>query len=408
MPTIYGAVDLVKNELRNAVIQNLGTAPSSPVKGQIYFDSTGNILYWYNGSGWVAAQGGAGAVPGTTVTTSAVADAPVVGVATTYAREDHRHGREAFAAVTASTTFGQAAANGSAVTLPRSDHVHGTPTHDAAAHSTIPLSALAVPTADLNLNSRKIINLADPTTATDGANKQYVDNLSNGLSWKQAVRAYGAANITLSGIPASGLTDGVTLVAGDRVLLNNQSTPSQNGIYVAASGAWSRATDADVGTELVNATVYISEGTTYADTQWTCVTNAPITIGSTTVQFQQIAGAGTYSWGNGLTNVGNTVNVNPGTGIVISADAVTVDSTVVALKSDITTMTKKYAAALTGTASPETVTHNLNTRDIQLDVYNGATPYTAVEVDWDATTVNTAVIRYNPNLGAGYRVVVMG
>jgi hypothetical protein len=69
---------------------------------------------------------------------------------------------------------------------------------------------------------------------------------------------------------------------------------------------------------------------------------------------------------------------------------------------------KKFAAALTGTASPETVTHNLNTRDIQLTVLNGATPYTAVEVDWDASTVNTAVVRYSPNLGAGYRVVVVG
>jgi hypothetical protein len=68
----------------------------------------------------------------------------------------------------------------------------------------------------------------------------------------------------------------------------------------------------------------------------------------------------------------------------------------------------KYSAALTGTASPEVVTHNLNTRDVHVTVYNGATPYTAVEVDWDATSVNTITIRYNPNLGAGYRVVVLG
>lgn len=68
----------------------------------------------------------------------------------------------------------------------------------------------------------------------------------------------------------------------------------------------------------------------------------------------------------------------------------------------------KYAAALTGTASPETVTHNLNTRDVTVAVYNGASPYTAVSVDWDAATVNTVTVRYAPNLGSGYRVVVIG
>src|SRR4051812_8331924 len=247
MPTFYGAIDLVKNELRNAVVQNLGSAPATPSKGQIYFDSTANILYWYNGSGWVAAQGGAGAVPATTVTTQAVGDAAVVGVATTYAREDHKHGREAFGAVAAQTAFGAASSNGAATTLPRSDHVHGTPTHDAAAHSTIPLSALAVPTTSLNLNSQKIINVADPTAGTDGANKQYVDNLSAGLSWKEAMRAASTANLTLSGTQT---IDGVAVVANDRVLAKDQSTASGNGIYVVAAGAWARATDADGANEI--------------------------------------------------------------------------------------------------------------------------------------------------------------
>src|SRR4029077_17208660 len=171
------AIDLSKNELQNAVVHNLpGTSgPATPSKGQLYFDSTGNILYWYNGSGWVAAQGGAGAVPATTVTTQAVGDAPVVGVATTYARGDHKHGREAFAAITAQTTFGQAASNGVALTLPRSDHVHGTPTHDNAAHAAINRSALAVPTADVPWGGFKITGLGTPTAGTDASTKAYVD-----------------------------------------------------------------------------------------------------------------------------------------------------------------------------------------------------------------------------------------
>jgi hypothetical protein len=293
-----------------------------------------------------------------------------------------------------------------------------------------------------------------------------VDNLVNGLAWKAPVRAYGAANLTLSGIPSNTLTDGVTLVAGDRVLVNNQSTPSQNGIYVAAAGAWARSTDADAAAELLNATVYIEEGTTYADTQWTCTNNAPITIGSTNITFQQIAGAGTYSWGQGLSNVGNTVNVNPGVGITIVSDNVTVDQTVIPPNTRLINTTapltgggnlsadrtlaitsfagstpgavptspggstqflradgswavpplgagavQKYATALTGTvayATGEVVTHNLNTRDVDVIVINGNSPYQSVQVDWEATTVNTVTLRYNPNLGAGFRCVVQG
>jgi hypothetical protein len=100
------------------------------------------------------------------------------------------------------------------------------------------------------------------------------------------------------------------------------------------------------------------------------------------------------------------------TSLTVAADSIVVNTaviaTVAALNSAVAGVVKKFAAGLTGTASPETVTHNLNTRDVQVTVLNGASPYTAVEVDWDATTVNTVTIRYNPNLGAGYRAVVVG
>lgn len=415
MPAVYGAIDLQRNELRNAVVQNLASAPSTPAKGQLYFNSTGgdNVLYWYNGTGWVAAQGGAGAVPSTTVTTAAIGDAAVVGVATTYAREDHKHGMPSFGAATAQTSFGAASGNGSAATLARSDHTHGTPTHDAAAHSTISLSALAVPTASLNLNSQKITGLADGTAATDAASYGQLQNSVAGLSWKTAVRAGTTANITLS---APQTIDGVAVIANDRVLVKNQTTTSANGIYTVAAGAWVRATDADSATELVNATVFVSEGTTLADTSWTQTVNAPITVGTTGLTFAQFGGGSTITDGAGLLFSGNVLNIGQGTGIIVGADSISIDDTVIATDAQVTSaiatavtgMAKKYAAALTGTASPETVTHNLGTRDIQLTVLNGATPYTAVEVDWDATTTNTAVIRYSPTLGAGYRVVVVG
>jgi hypothetical protein len=408
MPAVYGALDLVKNELRNAVMQNLGAAPASPVKGLMYFDSTANVLYWYNGSGWVAAQGGAGAVPATTVTTQAIGDAPVVGVATTYAREDHKHGEPAFAVVTAQTAFGQASSNGIALTLPRSDHVHGTPTHDNAAHAAINRSALAVPTADVPWGGFKITGLGTPTAGTDASTKAYVDAAISGLAWKDTVRLATTANVVIA--TGTLLTiDGVVTVAGDRVLLKNQTAPAENGIYVAASGAWTRATDALLPGDLLDAAVFVSEGTLYSDTAWVMTTNMPITIGTTGLTWVQFSGAGTYVAGSGLSLTGNTFAAVAGTGITVGA-SIAVDTTTIATQAYVNTavtgMTKKFAAALTGTASPEVITHNLNSRDVYVSVLNGATPYTAVQVDWDATTVNTVTIRYNPNLGAGYRAVV--
>src|SRR5215475_3953272 len=402
MPTIYGAVDIVKNELRNAVMQNLGSAPAAPVKGLMYFNSTDNTFYWYDGTTWQAAKGGTPINPATTVTTQAIGDAPVVGSLTTYAREDHKHGEQ---------TFGAASANGAAATIARSDHTHGNPTHDNAAHAAIARSALAIPTVDVSWGGFKITNLGTPTAATDASTKGYVDAAISGLAWKDTVRVASTANVNVA---TGGLVavDGVTTVGGDRVLLKNQTAGAENGIYVAAAGAWARATDAAAAGDLLNAAVFVSEGTTNADTAWVMTTNAPITVGTTSLTWVQFSGAGTYVAGGGLTLTGNTFDVGAGSGITVAADTVAVDTTVIATRAYVDTavtgVTKKFAAALTGTASPETVTHNLNTRDVMVRVLNGASPYTAVEVDWDAATVNTVTIRYNPNLGAGYRAVVIG
>jgi len=196
------------------------------------------------------------------------------------------------------------------------------------------------------------------------------------------------------------------------VLLKNQTAPAENGIWVAQSGAWTRATDADVEGELLNAAVFVSEGSTQADTAWVMTTNAPITVGTTSLTWVQFGAPTSYIGGAGLTLTGTTFDVGAGTGITVAADTVAVDTTVIATQAYVTTaitgMAKKFAGALTGTASPETITHNLNTRDVEVTVLNGASPYTAVEVDWDATTVNSVTVRYNPTLGAGYRIVVVG
>lgn len=126
------------------------------------------------------------------------------------------------------------------------------------------------------------------------AANSYTDGVVAGLSWKQMVRTATTTAGTLASSFENGDTiDGVTLATGDRILIKDQADPKENGIYVvAASGAPTRSTDADSGAELVNASVYVSEGTTQADTQWVCTTNATITIGSTNIVFAQFSGGG--------------------------------------------------------------------------------------------------------------------
>jgi hypothetical protein len=156
------------------------------------------------------------------------------------------------------------------------------------------LDQFAVPNTDLSLNSHKITSLATPTATTDAATKAYVDAAVAGLSWKQAVRVATTTNGTLASAFENGDTvDGVTLATGDRVLLKNQTTGAENGIYtINASGAPTRATDADAGAELVNAAVFVQAGTTNADTAWVCTNNATPTLGSTALTFTQFGAGG--------------------------------------------------------------------------------------------------------------------
>ena len=148
----------------------------------------------------------------------------------------------------------------------------------------------------------------DPTGATHLATKQYVDNLATGLDFKYSVRAATTANITLSGTQT---IDGVAVIAGDRILVKNQSTGSENGIYVADAGAWSRSTDADnsvAGEVTAGLYCFVEEGTAASDTGWVLTTDNPIILGTTALTFVQFTGLGQITAGNGLTKVGSTIS----------------------------------------------------------------------------------------------------
>lgn len=174
------------------------------------------------------------------------------------------------------------------------------------AATTANINDLTTPTGDYGFGGYKITNLADPTSDQDAATKYYVDSVAQGLDVKASVKAATTANITLSGAQT---IDGVSIVAGDRVLVKNQTAAAQNGIYVAASGAWARSSDADTWAELVSAYVFVEEGSTYADTGWVCTVNQGGTLGTTAVTWTQFSGAGTYLAGTGLTLSGNTFSI---------------------------------------------------------------------------------------------------
>ena len=234
----------------------------------------------------------------------------------------------------------------------------------------------------LDANGFKITNAADPTSAQDVVTKAYADALAQGYKWKDPVRAATTGNITLSGAQS---IDGVSVIAGDRVLVKAQSTGSGNGIYLAASGAWTRATDFDAASELVGASCFVSEGTTLGNSVWVLTTDAPITLGTTSLVFVQTNGGTSYTAGNGVTITGGVVAVDPAV-----------------------TARKASATIGDGTATTITVTHNLNTQDVVVSVRE-VSGNAVVLADVVANGVNTVQITFGTAPTSGqYRVTVVG
>ncbi len=173
------------------------------------------------------------------------------------------------------------------------------------------------------------VTVGTPTADGHAATKLYVDNVAAGVNPHAAVRVATTANITLSGTQT---IDGIAVVAGDRVLVKDQTTASQNGVYIAAAGAWTRATDFDGNPSSEVTTgdlVFVDLGTTWADTSWVVVTSNPITVGTTAITFSLFSRAGDLTAGAGLTKTGNTINIGTASAsrIVVNADTIDLAST---------------------------------------------------------------------------------
>ncbi len=190
------------------------------------------------------------------------------------------------------------------------------------------LDQLAQPTSFVSFNSQKITSLLDPTSAQDAATKAYVDSVATGLDSKASCRVATTVNITLSGTQT---IDGVSVIANDRVLVKNQTDATENGIYVCASGAWSRSTDADEDSEVGNGLyTLITAGTTQANTGWVLTTPGSITLGTTPLTFSQFSSVNDIIAGNGLIRTVNTLDIVGTTNrITINADSIDISSSYV-------------------------------------------------------------------------------
>jgi hypothetical protein len=190
----------------------------------------------------------------------------------------------------------------------------------------------------------------DPTAALQLATKQYVDNAIQGFDVKSPVLVATTANITLSGEQT---IDGFT-TSSSRVLVKNQSTQSQNGIYVSSSGAWTRSTDADTWNELVSAFVFVEQGTINGDTGWYCTVDPGGTLGVTAVTWVQFSGVGTYTAGTGLTLTGTQFSI---TNTAVTAGSYTNASITVNAQGQLTSASSGTAPVTSiGVSAPITTT----------------------------------------------------
>ena len=217
----------------------------------------------------------------------------------------------------------------------------GLGTGDSPTFTSLTLSAQAT---DLAMNNRKITGLAAPAADGDAANKSYVDGVAQGLDVKDSVRAAtDGSNITIAtDLNVGDSIDGVTLADGDRVLVKDQTTASENGIYIAGASP-ARSADMAAASQAAGVFVFVEEGTLNADAGFVCTTDdSADTVGTHSLAFSQFSGAGSVTAGDGLDKTGNTLAVK------VDNSTLEIDSDTLKVKAAGITNTSLNAGVITG------------------------------------------------------------
>jgi len=425
-------IDLNQNQLINGTFEVVGTDPNTGnFDGRMIFNSTEGVIKVYD------------------VTASAWRKM-ITGVTSAGSQSNALTINESNGAVTITANL---ATSASAGLLSASDF-------SKLADATSDATASKLVIRDSNGQAK----FGTPTADDHAATKGYVDAARSGLDVKQSVRAATTAPVNLANQLEAGdtLDTNVTLVAGDRVLVKDQSTASENGIYVVqASGAAVRATDFDSNAEVTpGAFTFVEEGTTNADSGWVLTTNGTINVGVTGLTWALFSVAGTILAGDGLTKTGNVLNVGGTTDrISVSSDAVDISANYVG-QSSITTLgtittgvwngtdvavtaggtgsstesgartnlasassestgrttstpalartAKQACAASSGGTSTTVVTHNFNTSDVTVQIYEVSSGNTVIG-DTVRTNSNTVTVTMYGTITAGdYVIVVQG
>lgn len=336
-------INLSKNEIQNARLHNLATPPSAPFEGQYYWDTTDKKLYIFNGTIWI--QTGV----------SDHNDLSNIGVNTHAQIDSH----------IADIVSNPHQVNKSQIGLSNVDNIQQ-----------MPLNYLDT---DTNLTAN-----SNTKVASQRAIKTYVDNKIQGNNWKESCRVATFANVVLSGLQS---IDGVNLVDGDRILVWKQTTPSQNGIYIAKSGAWSRADDFNDAEEAYGTTVMVREGVTYADKAFHLVTDSIVSIGTTALTFEKVFDDNIYQAGDGISIVGNVISIDATENYV-----------------------RTYAFSFGNNSDKSfTIVHNFGTRDIQVSTYFNST-LERVYLNEVRDSINQITLNVEPNTPANnsLRAVITG
>ena len=349
MPRLFlTPINLNQNALQNAVVHPLAAAPSAPVPGQEYYNTTVNAAYYWNGSSWTCQDA--------TLLFNAIPIAAIQNFATTV--------------------------------------------------QSYPLNLFTAPTANIPMGGFTLTGLnTGPSAPGQAAEYSWVigqiQNAAAGIASKPPVACVAVTNQALSGLVT---VDGYSMLANDRVLLTAQNPATQNGVYIAAAGAWTRSAN-DSNNELdLGATWFVEQGTVYASSTWRLATptSGAITPGTTVVTFTQLTAAISYTATNGVQVNGNifSAQVVGSGGVLAGASGLQVDTTVV---------TRKYSANIgDGSTLAYTVTHNLGTADVVAVVRDASG--NAQIADWSTNgSATTIVVTFAVAPTANqYRVTVLG